>query len=165
MLPLFLHWIFYRYKALGIWVGVVRQYLTLPFKKYLFILCIWVYCSCTDGCEPSCGCWELNLGPLLTPVGPTSSGQLCLLSPCSIRPKDLFIIIHRYTVVDFRCTGRGHQISLQVVVRQHVVTGIWTQDLPKSSQCSYPLSHLASPVLNSLSGILCSHSHWEALLL
>jgi hypothetical protein len=35
---------------------------------YLFILCIWVHCSCTDGCEPSCGCWELNSGSLLTPV-------------------------------------------------------------------------------------------------
>jgi hypothetical protein len=25
----------------------------------LFIL-FDVHCSCTDGCEPSCGCWELN---------------------------------------------------------------------------------------------------------
>jgi len=45
-------------------------------KKYLFILCIWVHCRClqthqkkasdliTDGCEPPCGCWELNSGPL-----------------------------------------------------------------------------------------------------
>jgi hypothetical protein len=41
-----------------------------------FILCIWVYCSyfqthqkrasdpITDGCEPPCGCWKLNSGPL-----------------------------------------------------------------------------------------------------
>jgi hypothetical protein len=46
------------------------------FKNCLFILCIWVLCSClqthqkrasdpiTDGCEPPCGCWELNSGPL-----------------------------------------------------------------------------------------------------
>jgi hypothetical protein len=39
-------------------------------------LCIWVHCSClqthqkrssdliTDGCEPPCGCWELNSVPL-----------------------------------------------------------------------------------------------------
>jgi hypothetical protein len=44
--------------------------------KILFILCIWVHCSClqthqkrasdpiTDGCEPPCGCWDLNSGPL-----------------------------------------------------------------------------------------------------
>jgi hypothetical protein len=42
------------------------------FKIYLFIL--WVHCSCTDGCEPSCGCWVLNLGPLLTLVDPAHSG-------------------------------------------------------------------------------------------
>jgi hypothetical protein len=46
-----------------------------PFKD-LFILCIWVHCSClqthqkrasdpiTDGCEPPCGCWELNSEPM-----------------------------------------------------------------------------------------------------
>ena len=27
------------------------------------------HCSCTDSCEPSSGCWELNLVPLLPPVG------------------------------------------------------------------------------------------------
>jgi hypothetical protein len=40
----------------------------LLLKKDLFILCIWVHGSCTDGCEPSCGCWELNSGPLLPPA-------------------------------------------------------------------------------------------------
>ena len=29
----------------------------------LFVLRIWVHCSCTDGREPSCGYWELNSGP------------------------------------------------------------------------------------------------------
>jgi hypothetical protein len=43
---------------------------TFPLILFLFlkkdlILCIWVHCSCTDGCEPSRGCWELNSGPLL----------------------------------------------------------------------------------------------------
>jgi hypothetical protein len=59
-------------------------------------------------------------------------------------PKDLFIIINKYTVAVFICTRRGCQISLLVVVSQHVAAGIWTQDLRKSSQCSYPLSHLTS---------------------
>jgi hypothetical protein len=73
-----------------------------------------IHCSCTDGCEPSCGCWELNfLGPLLAPASPVRSG-----------PKILFIIIHMYTVADFRYTRRGHQISLRVVVSHHVVVGI-----------------------------------------
>jgi hypothetical protein len=100
---------------------------------------MWVHCSCTDCCEPSCGCWELNF------LG-SRSGQLLSLSPCLLRPKDLFIIIHKYIVAvpDFRYTRRGRQISLRAVVRHHVIAGIWTQDLRKSSQCSYPLSHLAS---------------------
>jgi hypothetical protein len=38
--------------------------------------------------------------------------------------KDLFIIIHKYTVADFRHTRRGRQISLPVVVSHHVVAGI-----------------------------------------
>jgi hypothetical protein len=36
----------------------------------------------------------------------------------------LFIIICKYTVADFRLTRRGHQISLRMVVSQHVVAGI-----------------------------------------
>ena len=44
----------------------------------------------------------------------------------------------------FRHLRRGHRIPLQMVVSHHVVAGNWTQDLQKSSQCSYPLSHLSS---------------------
>ena len=70
-------------------------------------------------------------------------------------PKYLFIIIYKYTVAVFRCTRRGRQISLQVVVSHHVVAGIWIQDLRKSSQCFYLLSHRASPL--SASFILYIH--------
>jgi hypothetical protein len=52
------------------------------------------------------------------------SGQLHSLSPCLLWPKDLFIIIHKYTVADFRRTRRGCQISLRVAVIHHVVAGI-----------------------------------------
>jgi hypothetical protein len=46
------------------------------FLKIYFIYYMWVHCSClqtlqkrasdfiTDGYEPPCGCWDLNLGPL-----------------------------------------------------------------------------------------------------
>jgi hypothetical protein len=46
------------------------------FVKDLFIYYMWVHCSClqtlqkrasdfiTDDCEPPCGCWDLNSGPL-----------------------------------------------------------------------------------------------------
>ena len=52
---------------------------------------------------------------------------------------------HTHTVAVFWHTRRGSQISLQMVVSHHVIAGIWTQDLWKSSHCSYPLSHLTSP--------------------
>jgi hypothetical protein len=95
-------------------------------KIYLFIYYVCEYTvDVCDGCEPSRSCWELNFSTSAgSGVSPTQSGQLCLLSPCSLRPKDLFIIIHKYTVADFRCTRRGHQISLWVVVSHHVVVGI-----------------------------------------
>jgi hypothetical protein len=44
--------------------------------------------------------------------------------PCSLQPKDLFIIIDKYTVAVFRHLRREHLISLWVVVRHHVVAGI-----------------------------------------
>ena len=39
------------------------------------------------------------------------------------KKKDLFIIINKYTVVVFRHTRRGRQISFQMVVSHHVVVG------------------------------------------
>jgi hypothetical protein len=45
----------------------------------------------------------------------------------------LFIIC-KYTVAVFRHSRRGSQISLWVVVSHHVVAGIWTPDLRKSSR-------------------------------
>jgi hypothetical protein len=105
----------------------------------LFILCVYVHCSCTDGCEPSCGCWELSFRTSAR-SGQSDSLQLARLlrsthlqNPCSLWPKDLFIIIHKYIVADFRRTRRGCQISLRMVVSHHVFSGIWTQDLQKNS--------------------------------
>jgi hypothetical protein len=59
------------------------------------------------------------LASLLAPVSPALSGQFRLL-----QPKDLFVIILKYTVAVFRRTRRGRQISLRVVVNHHVVDGI-----------------------------------------
>ena len=39
------------------------------------------HCNCADSCEPSNGCWELNLGLLLSPVNPTCFGGGGLYSP------------------------------------------------------------------------------------
>jgi hypothetical protein len=133
------------------WIDEIRSCFILRIEKKIFfnsfILCMWVHYSCT---EPSCGCWKLNFRISACSRLPTCSGQLCSLTPCLLRPKDLFIIIHKYTIAVFRYTRRGRQISLRVVVNHHVVAGNWTQDLHKSSQCSYLLSHLTSPEKNIL---------------
>jgi hypothetical protein len=63
----------------------------------LFILCIWVHFHClqihqkkvtefiTDICEPPCGCWELNSGPL-------EEQSVLLTSEPSLQPPTSFLI-------------------------------------------------------------------------
>jgi hypothetical protein len=45
-------------------------------QLFFFFSDLFILCSCTDGCEHSCSCWELNLGLLLTPVGPFAQSLL-----------------------------------------------------------------------------------------
>jgi hypothetical protein len=59
--------------------------------------------------------------------------------------KDLFIIICKYTVAVFRHTRRGSQILLRMVVSHHVVAGIWTLDLQKSSRVLLPTEPSLQP--------------------
>jgi hypothetical protein len=60
----------------SLWLILVSLFFFFFFFKDLFILNMWTYCHCfqthqkrasdpiTDGCEPPCGCWELNSGSL-----------------------------------------------------------------------------------------------------
>ena len=60
--------------------------------------------------------------------------------------KGLFVyFMYMSTITVLKHTRRGHLIPLQMLVNHHVVAGIWTQDLWKSSQCPYLLSHLSRP--------------------
>jgi hypothetical protein len=52
--------------------------------------------------------------------------------------KIYLFIICKYTVAVFRHTRRGSQILLRMVVSHHVVAGIWTLDLWKSSRALLP---------------------------
>jgi hypothetical protein len=52
--------------------------------------------------------------------------------------KIYLFIICKYTVAVFRHSRRGRQILLQMVVSHHVVAGIWTPDLRKSSRVLLP---------------------------
>jgi hypothetical protein len=60
--------------------------------------------------------------------------------------KIYLFIIWKYTVVVFRYTRREHQISLRVVVSHHVVAGIWTLDLWKSSRVLLPTEPSHQPL-------------------
>jgi hypothetical protein len=63
---------------------------------------------------------------------------------CSFQYSNFFFfkiylfIICKYTVAIFRHSRRGRQILLQMVVSHHVVAGIWTSDLRKSSRVLLP---------------------------
>jgi hypothetical protein len=52
--------------------------------------------------------------------------------------KIYLFIICKYTVAVLRHSRRGSQISLRMVVSHHVVAGIWTPDLWKSSRVLLP---------------------------
>jgi hypothetical protein len=62
--------------------------------------------------------------------------------------KIYLFITCKYTVAVFKHTRRGRQILLQMVVSHHVVAGIWTLDLRKSSQVLLPTepSHQPDPL-------------------
>jgi hypothetical protein len=55
-----------------------------------------------------CSLWSTPLALII----PARSSQLCLLSSCLLRPKDLFVVIHKYTVADFRCTYQKRSLEL-----------------------------------------------------
>jgi hypothetical protein len=72
-------------------------YLIFLLKIYLFSLCIWAHCHSlqthqkreseptADGCEPPCGCWELNSGP------PEEQSVLLTTEP-SLQPNLIFFL-------------------------------------------------------------------------
>jgi hypothetical protein len=64
--------------------------------------------------------------------------------------KDLFIIICKYTVAVFRHSRRGRQILLRMVVSHHVVAGIGTLDLRKSSRVLLPTEPSHQPAVSAL---------------
>jgi hypothetical protein len=82
---------------------------------------------------------------------------IIILNSISFIFKIYLFIICKYIVAVFRHTRRGSQISLRMVMSHHVVAGIWTRDLQKSSRVLLPTepSHqLTSPVIIFI-GFLC----------
>jgi hypothetical protein len=116
----------------------------------------------TDGFEPPCVCWALNLGSL-EEQSVLLTTEPSLQTPFLVKIDWLMIdwlIIYKHTVAVFSHSRREHQIWLWMVVSHHVVAGIWTQDLREISR--YTLNCLAiSPAqlpLFSSWCLSCGHS-------
>jgi hypothetical protein len=62
--------------------------------------------------------------------------------------KIYLFIICKYTVAVFRHSRRESQISLRMIVSHHVVAGIWTPDLRKSSRVLLPTEPSHQPSSN-----------------
>jgi hypothetical protein len=86
-----------------------------------------------DGCEPSCGHWDLNPDRL-------QEQQASFFS--FFKKKNIYIYI--YFVSVFRHTRRGHLISLQMFVSHHVVVGI---ELRSSGRTLSALNPVVKPSL------------------
>ena len=65
------------------------------FLFFLKIYLFYVYEYPLTGCEPSCSCWELTLGPLLPLVNPTHSGLPRSLWS-TLLPQSLLALAHRF---------------------------------------------------------------------
>jgi hypothetical protein len=76
--------------------------------------------------------------------------------------KIYLFIICKYTVVVFRHSRREHQILLQMVVSHHVVAGIWTLDLRKSSRVLLPTEPSHQPTSHTSNTPPPTHTHtWK----
>jgi hypothetical protein len=80
-----------------------------------------------DGCEPPCGCWELNSGSLEEQPVLLNFGlflQAPKLSDLVFKKRFIYLFnVYKYTVAASRHTRRRHQIPLQMVVSHYVVAG------------------------------------------
>jgi hypothetical protein len=125
---------------------------------------MWVHCSClqthqnrasepiTDGCEPLCGCWELNSGPLeeqsvLLTIGP--SLQPPLLSFIIVYIIFLYLLLLLWSILCVCRRTRVHMLTLAVFL-SHFPTYL-KQDL----SLSLKLANLARLASQPASGISC----------
>ena len=65
-----------------------------------------------DGCEPPCGCWDLNSGP--------SEEQLVLLTTEPSLQPSLFLFKDLFIYLFYVCE---YTVAVQMVVSLHVVVG------------------------------------------
>jgi len=101
----------------------------LFFKIYLFIYYICVHCSClqthqkrasdllTDGCEPLCGCWELNSWPLEEQPG--------ALNCWAISPASHFWIFNSIPLIYCLCIYKYNTVFITIFCNAAGVQECW----------------------------------------
>jgi hypothetical protein len=112
-----------------------KQLYTVWIYYYLFISCMWIYCRClqtyqkrasdpiTDGCEPPCGCWKLNSGPL------EEQHSVLLTTDPSLQPP--VSALNLWATSPDHWLGWGWE-SLKITIR---ITGGWPIYLLSSFLC------------------------------
>ena len=97
------------------------------------------------------GIWTPDLWKSSWVLSPTEPSHQPLLTLSFLFFLKIYLyIICKYTVAVFRHTRRGCQISLRMVVSHHVVAGIWTPDLWKSSRVLLPTEPSHQPPIVSV---------------
>jgi hypothetical protein len=128
----------------GIHYLVLTIHLVLCCRFSITDLCMYVLHVCVWGYSP------LHVG--MEARGLSMSGVFLSLSSSYFFffffLKIYLFIICEYTVAVFRHSRRGSQILLQMVVSHHVVAGIWTPDLRKSSRVLLPTEPSHQPSLH-----------------
>ena len=116
------------------WLSATLQVLGFFWARGgVFILYMWVYCSylqthqkrasesITDGCEPSCGCWELNSGPL-------EEQSVLLRAEPSLQPWKL-VLRWEFDI-----------LAIRELQERDLATGVWEKRNKKASEEETDLS-------------------------
>jgi hypothetical protein len=127
-------------------------------KATFLFVCLFV-CFFRDRvslCSPGCpGTHSVDQAGLELRNSPASASQVLGLKVCATIPGptsqllNIYLFIYLfiyYTVAVLRHSRRGSQILLWVVVSHHVVAGIWTPDLRKSSRVLLPTEPSHQPL-------------------
>jgi hypothetical protein len=92
----------------------------------------------TDGCEPPCGCWDLNSGPL--------EEQLVLLTTePSLQPPWLYFLI---TFIRVCCAAVCTWRFQDSLMESSLLSTMWALGIGLISKHLHPPSHLINPYLN-----------------
>jgi nuclear pore complex protein Nup62 len=132
----------------SVWECISMRVVYMSVCECVYV-CVYIYmnvyvCMCMNICMCICVCVSVCMCVWMSVCAWESVWVHCMYV-CGFF-KDLFIIICKYTVAVFRHTRRGSQILLRMVVSHHVVAGIWTLDLRKSSQVLSPTEPSHQPL-------------------